>query len=87
MGPDVAEPGRAAEVGSQNACAYMENSVGAACGRPSGRVEDASAYVRRARYPASCGPVIRRSGGYALRTAPARLKDASCSRPSQAARA
>lgn len=62
------------------------HSVGAACARPSDRVEDASAYVRRSRYPASCGPVIRRSGGYALRSArPARLKEASCSRPSQAA--
>jgi hypothetical protein len=45
IGPDVAEPSRAAppSVGSQNASAYRENSVGAACARPSGRVEDASA--------------------------------------------
>jgi len=61
-------PSRAAlpSVGSQNASAYMENSVGAACGRPSGRVEDASAYVRRARYPASCGPVVQAAAGRSL---------------------
>jgi hypothetical protein len=44
-------PSRAAlpSVGSQNASANIENSVGAACGRPSGRVEEASAYVPRVR--------------------------------------
>jgi hypothetical protein len=76
MCPDVAEPGRAAE--RREPECLREYREQRRCG------------MRSAIGPGGGGERVRPArqvGGYALRTALARLKDASRSRPSQAATA